>query len=42
MYLNGFLSVCLFVLYAFLNSWTECDEIWYRDILELWAEDGLK
>ena len=33
---------CLFVLYAFLNGWTDCDEIWYRDILDLRPEDRLR
>lgn len=28
------MDFCLCVLYAFLNSWTECDEIWYKNILE--------
>jgi len=40
-YKNEYLSVCLCVLYAFLNSRTDVDEIWYKDKLDLWAEDKL-
>ena len=35
------MNVCLCILYAFLNGWTDVDEIWYRDRLDLWAEDRL-
>jgi len=41
-YKNRFLSVCLlFVLYAFLDGWTECYKICLRDILDIWVEDRL-
>jgi len=31
----------LFVLYTFLNDWTDYEKNWYRDILDLFAEDRL-
>lgn len=34
------MDFCLFVVYAFLDGWTDCDEIRYRDVLDVWAEDG--
>jgi len=37
-YINKYLSACL---YAFLNGWTDCDEILYRDRLDLWEADML-
>jgi len=30
--------MCVRVFYAFLNGWTDCDEIWHRDRLDLWGE----
>jgi len=36
------MDLCLSVLYAFPNSWSDCNEIWYRDILlALRAKDRL-
>jgi len=29
------------VIYAFLNGRSNVDEMWYRDRLDLWAEDRL-
>jgi len=36
-----YINVCLSVLYAFLNGWTDWDEIWYRDRLDLWEKNRL-
>lgn len=30
------MDFCLSTLYAFLNEWIDCDEILYRDILDLY------
>jgi len=35
------INVCLSVIYVFLNGWTDCNAIWYRDRLEIWEEDRL-
>lgn len=35
------MDFCLLVLYAFLDGWTDRNDIWYKDILDLWIEDRI-
>lgn len=36
-----FVCVSFVAYYAFLNRSSDCDEVWFRDRLDLWKKDRL-